>query len=85
MTEDFHLVPLPADAEMGEMLEALGPVGEARAGIAVLRVSKRAGTVLSSGAGCGGSSGVAGNDAIAAGAGLHAGDFQSARCDCAAD
>jgi purine-binding chemotaxis protein CheW len=28
MSEDFHLVPLPADAEMGELLEALGPMAE---------------------------------------------------------
>ena len=28
MNEDFHLVPLPADAEMGELLEALGPIAE---------------------------------------------------------
>lgn len=28
MSEDFHLEPLPADAEMGELLEALGPITE---------------------------------------------------------
>ena len=28
MNEEFHLVPLPADAEMGELLEALGPLAE---------------------------------------------------------
>jgi purine-binding chemotaxis protein CheW len=28
MNEDFHLVPLPADAEMGDLLEALGPIAE---------------------------------------------------------
>ena len=28
MSEEFHLVPLPADAEMGELLEALGPIAE---------------------------------------------------------
>jgi purine-binding chemotaxis protein CheW len=28
MNEDFHLVPLPADAELGELLEALGPIAE---------------------------------------------------------
>lgn len=28
MSEEFHLVPLPADAEMGELLEALGPMAE---------------------------------------------------------
>ncbi len=28
MNEEFHLVPLPADAEMGELLEALGPIAE---------------------------------------------------------
>ena len=28
MNEDFHLVPMPADAEMGDLLEALGPVSE---------------------------------------------------------
>ncbi len=28
MSEDFHLVPLPADAEMGDLLEALGPMAE---------------------------------------------------------
>ncbi len=28
MSEEFHLVPLPADAEMGELLEALGPITE---------------------------------------------------------
>jgi len=26
MSEDFHLEPLPAEAEMGDLLEALGPV-----------------------------------------------------------
>jgi purine-binding chemotaxis protein CheW len=28
MSEDFHLVPLPADADMGDLLEALGPMAE---------------------------------------------------------
>lgn len=28
MTEDFQLTPIPADAELGEMMEALAPVGE---------------------------------------------------------
>jgi len=28
MNEDFQLAPIPADAELGEMLEALAPVGE---------------------------------------------------------
>src|ERR1700686_2915333 len=28
MTEDFQLVPLPPDAEFGDLLEALGPVSE---------------------------------------------------------
>jgi purine-binding chemotaxis protein CheW len=28
MSEDFHLVPLPADSEMGDLLEALGPMAE---------------------------------------------------------
>ena len=28
MNEEFHLVPLPADAGMGELLEALGPLAE---------------------------------------------------------
>src|SRR3974390_3474660 len=28
MSEEFHLEPLPADAEMGELLEALGPIAE---------------------------------------------------------
>ena len=28
MNEDFHLAPLPADAEMGDLLESLGPLGE---------------------------------------------------------
>ena len=28
MTEDFHLEPLPADAETGQLLEALGPLEE---------------------------------------------------------
>ena len=28
MSEDFHLVPLPADADTGDLLEALGPVEE---------------------------------------------------------
>lgn len=28
MNEDFHLMPLAADAEMGELLEALGPIAE---------------------------------------------------------
>ena len=28
MNEDFHLAPLPADAEMGDLLESLGPFGE---------------------------------------------------------
>ncbi len=28
MSEEFHLAPLPADAEMGELLEALGPIAE---------------------------------------------------------
>jgi purine-binding chemotaxis protein CheW len=28
MNEEFHLAPLPADAEMGELLEALGPIAE---------------------------------------------------------
>lgn len=27
MTDDFHLEPLPADADTGELLEALGPIG----------------------------------------------------------
>jgi purine-binding chemotaxis protein CheW len=26
MNEDFHLMPLPADAETGDLLEALGPI-----------------------------------------------------------
>jgi len=26
MSEDFHLAPLPADAETGDLLEALGPI-----------------------------------------------------------
>ena len=26
MSEDFHLVPLPADADSGDLLEALGPI-----------------------------------------------------------
>jgi len=28
MSEDFHLVPLPADADSGDLLEALGPIEE---------------------------------------------------------
>jgi purine-binding chemotaxis protein CheW len=28
MSDDFHLEPLPADADTGELLEALGPLGE---------------------------------------------------------
>jgi len=28
MSEDFHLEPLPADAETGQLLEALGPIEE---------------------------------------------------------
>src|SRR5882672_279473 len=28
MSEDFHLVPLPADADTGDLLEALGPIEE---------------------------------------------------------
>lgn len=28
MTDDFHLEPLPADADAGELLEALGPIGD---------------------------------------------------------
>jgi purine-binding chemotaxis protein CheW len=28
MSEDFHLEPLPADADTGELLEALGPIEE---------------------------------------------------------
>ena len=28
MNEDFHLTPLPADAETGDLLEALGPLDE---------------------------------------------------------
>lgn len=28
MTDDFHLEPLPADADTGELLEALGPIEE---------------------------------------------------------
>src|SRR5580765_7512457 len=28
MSEDFHLEPLPADADTGELLEALGPLEE---------------------------------------------------------
>jgi purine-binding chemotaxis protein CheW len=28
MNEEFHLAPMPADAEMGDLLEALGPIGE---------------------------------------------------------
>jgi len=28
MNDEFHLVPLPADAEMSELLEALGPLAE---------------------------------------------------------
>src|SRR5215470_8161034 len=28
MNEDFHLTPLPADAETGDLLEALGPLEE---------------------------------------------------------
>ncbi len=28
MNEDFHLVPMPADAEMVDLLEALGPIAE---------------------------------------------------------
>ncbi len=28
MSEDFHLEPLPAEAEFGDLLEALGPVSE---------------------------------------------------------
>ena len=28
MNEDFHLAPLPADTEMGDLLESLGPLGE---------------------------------------------------------
>jgi hypothetical protein len=28
MNEEFHLVPMPADAEMGDLLEALGPIAE---------------------------------------------------------
>ncbi len=28
MSEDFQLTPIPASAELGEMLEALAPVGE---------------------------------------------------------
>ncbi len=28
MSEEFHLAALPADAEMGELLEALGPITE---------------------------------------------------------
>jgi len=28
MNEDFQLTPIPADAEIGELLEALGPAGE---------------------------------------------------------
>jgi len=26
MSDDFHLEPLPADADTGELLEALGPI-----------------------------------------------------------
>src|SRR6058998_3906300 len=28
MSEDFHLEPLPADADTGDLLEALGPIDE---------------------------------------------------------
>src|SRR5260370_37410042 len=28
MSEDFHLEPLPADADTGDLLEALGPIEE---------------------------------------------------------
>ena len=28
MNEDFQLTPMPADAEMGELLEAMGPAGD---------------------------------------------------------
>jgi purine-binding chemotaxis protein CheW len=28
MSEDFQLTPMPADAEMGELLEAMGPTGD---------------------------------------------------------
>jgi purine-binding chemotaxis protein CheW len=28
MNEEFHLAPMPSDAEMGDLLEALGPIGE---------------------------------------------------------
>ena len=28
MSEDFQLTPIPADAELGELLEALAPVAE---------------------------------------------------------
>ncbi len=28
MSDEFHLAPMPADAEMGDLLEALGPLAE---------------------------------------------------------
>ena len=86
MSEDFQLTPLPADAELGELLEALGSGGRASAGIAVLAFFAAAANVFVLP--------VLDVEEVlewplvtktAAGPGVHAGNFQFARRHCAAD